>query len=162
MKQVLVLAIVALAFSACQQNGSKGHAGADSSATSGSSVSRTSVSSSIPDALTPAPADAAVLTFEKPGYDFGKIKEGEKVHYNFKFKNTGKSPLIITNATATCGCTLPEPPKDPIQPGAEGVIKVVFDSTGKSGMQDKVITVTSNGNPSVNDVHLVGVVIPAS
>jgi hypothetical protein len=165
MKYILLMAIVAMSFSACQQNGSKAQAGADSSAsntTSGSSVSSTNVSNSTSDAVVPASADAAVLTFEKPGYDFGKIKEGEKVHYNFKFKNTGKSPLIITNATATCGCTIPEPPKDPIQPGAEGVIKVVFDSTGKSGMQDKVITVTSNGNPSVNDVHLVGVVNPAS
>jgi hypothetical protein len=160
MKKILVMAIVAMSFSACQQNGSK--TAAAGRGTSGTSVSSTSVSSSINTALTPAPADAPVLTFEKPGYDFGKIKEGEKVHYNFKFKNTGKSPLIITNATATCGCTIPEPPKDPIQPGAEGIIKVVFDSTGKSGMQDKVITVTSNGNPSVNDVHLVGVVNPAS
>lgn len=162
MKQILVLAIVAMSFSACQQNGSKGLSGTDSTATSGGSISSNSVSSSVSDALVPASADAAVLTFEEPGYDFGKIKEGEKVHYNFKFKNTGKSPLIITNATATCGCTIPEPPKDPIQPGAEGIIKVVFDSTGKSGMQDKVITVTSNGNPSISDVHLVGVVTPAS
>jgi hypothetical protein len=165
MKQIIILAIAAISLSACQQNGSNAQTGADStssSSTSQSSISSTSVSTSTNEAVVPAAADAAVLTFEKPGYDFGKIKEGEKVHYNFKFKNTGKSPLIITNATATCGCTIPEPPKEPIQPGAEGVIKVVFDSTGKSGMQDKVITVTSNGNPSVNDVHLVGVVIPAS
>lgn len=159
MKQILVLAIVAMSFTACQQNGSKATM---ADGTSGSSISSNGVSASTSDALVPASADAPVLSFEKPGYDFGKIKEGEKVHYNFKFKNTGKSPLIITNATATCGCTIPEPPKDPIQPGAEGVIKVVFDSTGKSGMQDKVITVTSNGNPSVSDVHLVGVVTPAS
>jgi hypothetical protein len=165
MKQILVLAIVAMSFTACQQNGSNAQSGADSTvskSTAGSSISSTTVSSSTTDAVVPASADAAVLTFEKPGYDFGKIKEGTKVHYDFKFKNTGKSPLIISNATATCGCTIPEPPKEPIQPGAEGVIKVVFDSTGKSGMQDKVITVTSNGNPSVNDVHLVGVVTPAS
>ena len=157
MKQIFVLAIVAISFTACQQNGSNNQTGSDSTAnksTSGSSVSSAIVSSNVSDAVAPAPADAAVLTFEKPGYDFGKIKEGTKVRYNFKFKNTGKSPLIISNATATCGCTIPEPPKDPIQPGAEGVIKVVFDSTGKSGMQDKVITVTSNGNPAVSDVHL--------
>lgn len=155
MKQILALAIVAISLASCQQNTSSAQNGADTTASSTSS-------SSVSSALVPAPADAPVLTFEEPGHDFGKIKEGAKVHYNFKFKNTGKSPLIITNATATCGCTVPEPPKEPIQPGAEGVIKVVFDSTGKSGMQDKVITVTSNGNPSVNDVHLVGVVNPAS
>lgn len=155
MKQILVLAIVAMSFASCQQNASQAQSAADTTVTSTST-------SSISSPVVPAAADAAVLTFEKPGYDFGKIKEGTKVHYDFKFKNTGKSPLIISNATATCGCTIPEPPKEPIQPGAEGVIKVVFDSTGKSGMQDKVITVTSNGNPSVNDVHLVGVVTPAS
>lgn len=147
------MAFVAMSFAACKQNTSTAQTGSDSSSTSNTMVASATV---------PAPADAAVLSFEKPGYDFGKIKEGAKVHYDFKFTNTGKSPLIISNATATCGCTIPEWPKEPIKPGATGVIKVVFDSTGKSGMQDKVITVTSNGNPVVNDVHLVGVVNPAS
>jgi hypothetical protein len=153
MKKILLLAVVAISFASCQQKNSSAETGVDSSSTSGAVVSAASV---------PAAADAAILSFEKPGYDFGKIKEGEKVHYDFKFTNTGKSPLIISNATATCGCTIPEWPKEPIKPGATGVIKVVFDSTGKSGMQDKVVTVTSNGNPVVNDVHLVGVVNPAS
>jgi archaellum component FlaG (FlaF/FlaG flagellin family) len=148
MKKIIILAIAAMSFASCQQSASTAGTGLDSAGSSTAS-------------LAPASADAAILTFEKPGYDFGKIKSGEKVQYAFKFKNTGKSPLIITNATATCGCTVPETPKDPIKPGAEGVIKVVFDSTGKSGMQDKVITVTSNGNPSVSEVHLVGVVNPA-
>jgi hypothetical protein len=162
MKKILVMALVAISFASCQQNGSTAQTATDSTANSSSSTSSSTISSPATAAVAPVPADAAILTFEKPGYDFGKIKEGEKVHYNFKFKNTGKSPLIITNATATCGCTIPEPPKEPIKPGAEGVIKVVFDSTGKSGMQDKVITVTSNANPAVNDVHLVGVVTPAT
>jgi hypothetical protein len=153
MKKILLMAVVAISFASCQQKNSSAETGVDSSSTSGAVVSAASV---------PAAADAAILSFEKPGYDFGKIKEGEKVHYDFKFTNTGKSPLIISNATATCGCTIPEWPKEPIKPGATGVIKVVFDSTGKSGMQDKVVTVTSNGNPVVNDVHLVGVVNPAS
>jgi hypothetical protein len=153
MKRILLMAVVAMSFASCQRNSSSAKTGVDSSSTSNSMVSAASV---------PAAADAAVLSFEKPGYDFGKIKEGQKVHYDFKFTNTGKSPLIISNATATCGCTIPEWPKEPIKPGATGVIKVVFDSTGKSGMQDKVVTVTSNGNPAVSDVHLVGVVNPAS
>ncbi len=148
MKKIMILALAAMSFASCQQSTSNAGTGLDSAGSSTAS-------------LAPAAADAAILTFEKPGYDFGKIKSGEKVQYEFKFKNTGKSPLIITNATATCGCTVPETPKDPIKPGAEGVIKVVFDSSGKSGLQDKVITVTSNGNPSVNEVHLVGVVNPA-
>ena len=138
-----MMALVGLVITSCQQQTAQENNGA----------ANTEVTAST--AATPA-ADAAVLTFEKESYDFGKIKQGETVQYNFKFKNTGKTPLIISNATATCGCTVPEIPKDPILPGAEGSIKVVFDSTGKIGMQDKIITVTSNGNPAINEVHIVG------
>jgi len=147
MKQIFVLAIVALTFASCQQTTVKIDPPIVDSTTSNGA------------ATAPASPDAPILTFEKTTYDFGKIKQGEKVHYDFIFKNTGKTPLIISNATASCGCTVPEPPKDPIQPGAESVIKVIFDSTGKSGVQDKVITVTSNGNPSINEVHLAGEVL---
>ncbi|WP_316736519.1 DUF1573 domain-containing protein [Pedobacter aquatilis] len=143
MKKVFILAIAALSFGACRNaNNTAEVAASDSSATS-----------SI------APADAPVITFEREIYDFEKIQEGESASHEFKFKNTGKSPLIISNATATCGCTVPETPKEPILPGKEGVIKVVFNSTGKVGMQDKVVTVTSNANPNVSMVHLVGEVL---
>ena len=146
MKQILVLALAAVTFASCQQNGSK-------VAETRDSTSVTTVAANTSAAASP---DAAVLTFKQTSYDFGTIKQGEKVHYDFKFTNTGKTPLIVSNATASCGCTVPETPKDPIAPGKEGVIKVVFDSTGKTGKQDKVITVSSNGNPAVNEVHLVG------
>ncbi len=104
-------------------------------------------------------ADLPVMKFERETHDFGKIKSGESVHYDFKFTNTGKSPLIITNATATCGCTRPEYPKTPVAPGASEVIKVTFNSTGKMGLQDKQITVTANTNPAETRVHLIGEVI---
>jgi hypothetical protein len=71
-------------------------------------------------------------------------------------KNVGKTPLIITDATATCGCTVPEYPKTPIKPGEEGTITVVFNSIGKTGMQDKVVTIKSNANPEAESLHLVG------
>ncbi|WCT14117.1 DUF1573 domain-containing protein [Mucilaginibacter jinjuensis] len=100
--------------------------------------------------------DLPVMKFERDTHDFGKIKGGDLVHYDFKFTNTGKSPLIITNATATCGCTKPEFPKTPVAPGASDVIKVTFNSTGKMGLQDKQITVTANTNPTETRVHLVG------
>jgi hypothetical protein len=96
------------------------------------------------------------MKFENESHDFGKITQGDVVHYDFKFTNTGKSPLIITNATATCGCTTPEYPRDPIKPGSTGVIKVTFNSAGKKGLQDKQITVTANTNPADNMVHLIG------
>lgn len=98
----------------------------------------------------------AVISFESNNYDFGKVKEGDKVTHEFKFTNEGATPLIISNATATCGCTVPEYPKEPIKPGEAGVIKVVFDSSGKSGMQNKVVTLTTNANPSSTELYLTG------
>lgn len=144
MKKVFIIAIVALSFSACRN-------------ANNSTVEVTSGDSSATSKI--APADAPVIAFEREIYDFEKIQEGEKAEHEFKFKNTGKSPLIISNATATCGCTIPETPKEPILPGKEGVIKVVFNSEGKVGMQDKVVTVVSNANPNISTVHLVGEVL---
>src|SRR5437868_10703526 len=64
-------------------------------------------------------------------YDFGKVTDGEKVEYSYRFKNTGKNPLIVSNATASCGCTVPERPDEPIKPGETGFIKVVFNTQGR-------------------------------
>src|SRR5690242_19613412 len=65
----------------------------------------------------------AAITFKKNSYDFGKIKQGDKVTHEFAFTNNGTEPLIISNATATCGCTVPEYPKAPVAPGESGIIK---------------------------------------
>jgi hypothetical protein len=100
--------------------------------------------------------NGAGISFEKNSYDFGEIKEGEKVTHEFKFTNNGTIPLIISNATASCGCTVPEYPKEPIAPGESGVIKVIFNSAGKSGMQHKVVTLTTNANPVTTEVYLTG------
>ncbi len=110
-------------------------------------------------ATTAVNANAPVMKFEFENHDFGKVKAGDKVTYEFKFTNTGQSPLIISTATASCGCTVPEWPKAPIQPGQGGKIKVTFDSANKEGLQDKQITVTANTNPAQNIVHLVGEVL---
>jgi hypothetical protein len=103
-----------------------------------------------------ATADKPVMKFEKDTHDFGKIKQGDKVTYEFNFTNTGKTPLIIKDAIASCGCTKPEWPSTPIKPGENGVIKVTFNSAGKMGLQDKQITITANTNPAQNLVHLIG------
>ncbi len=94
-------------------------------------------------------------------YNFGTVTEGEKVTYNFRFKNTGKKPLIITNTTASCGCTVPEKPEKPILPEETAFIKVVFNSKGKAGMNNKTITVTSNARPEFPQLLLNGEVVPA-
>lgn len=93
----------------------------------------------------------ANFKFEKDTMNFGTIKQGEVVNYEFKFTNTGKEPLIITEAHGSCGCTVPEYPKEPIKPGGKGVIKVTFNSAGKSSMQIKTVTLSSNakGGPKV-------------
>jgi hypothetical protein len=103
-----------------------------------------------------AAGNAPKMTFEKPAHDFGKIRTGGVVSYDFKFKNTGSSPLIITAGRATCGCTTPTWPQTPVKPGESGVIHVTFDSKGKMGLQDKQITITANTNPADNVVHLIG------
>ena len=107
-------------------------------------------------------ANAPAFKFEKEVYDFGEIKEGEKVTYDFKFKNIGNSPLIISSATATCGCTIPEYPKEPVAPGAEGLIRVIFNSAGKAGMQNKIISITANTIPTLTEVNILGNVMAAN
>lgn len=109
----------------------------------------------------PDPQNAPAFKFEKEVYDFGQIKEGEKVSYDFKFTNIGKSPLIISSATATCGCTIPDYPKEPVAPGASGIIRVVFNSTGKPGMQNKIVSITANTIPSLTEVNILGNVMAA-
>lgn len=89
-------------------------------------------------------------------YNFGTITEGESVTYSFKFKNTGTKPLVINSASASCGCTVPEKPEKPIMPGEIGFMKVVFNSRGKSGHQEKAIIVSSNAKPFFPDFKLTG------
>jgi Protein of unknown function (DUF1573) len=76
--------------------------------------------------------------------DYGKITEGQKLEVVFRFKNTGNKPLVIESVHPSCGCTVADPPKEPIAPGAEGEIKGYFDSNGKSGQQHKTINVMTN------------------
>ena len=85
-----------------------------------------------------------VMTFEKTEHDFGKIVQGTPVETVFKFTNTGEAPLIITDAKSTCGCTIPEYPKDkPIAPGETGELLVRFTGAGKN-LVTKTVTVTAN------------------
>jgi hypothetical protein len=86
--------------------------------------------------------------FAESTHHFGEITAGEKVSYVFKFKNVGGSALVITQAKGSCGCTVPEYSKNPVQPGDEGEIKVTFDSNGRSGMESKTVTVLANTVPA--------------
>jgi len=93
-------------------------------------------------------AGTAQIEFEHKNFDFGEIKEGDVVKHIFKFKNSGSTPLIIKNASASCGCTVPTWTKDPIAPGQGGELEVQFNSAGKSGIQTKTVTVVANTNPA--------------
>jgi hypothetical protein len=107
---------------------------------------------------TTANPNGPTFKFEKEVFDFGTVKQGEVVTYEFSFTNAGKEPLIITNATATCGCTVPHFPKEPIKPGDKGTIKVSFNTAGKSGMQDKAVTITSNAREGNKVIHVKGTI----
>jgi hypothetical protein len=92
-------------------------------------------------------------------YDFGTINEGDIVEFSFRFKNIGNKPLEVSDAKASCGCTVPEKPTAPIKPGEMGFIKVKFNSDRKPGEAKKSITVTSNAMPEFPELYLKGTVI---
>jgi Protein of unknown function (DUF1573) len=95
----------------------------------------------------------AIITWEKATYDFGEIFQGDKVEHTFRFTNVGDQDLLITNVQVSCGCTTPKGwPRDPIPPGEGGELTVAFNSAGKMGKQNKVITVTSNSAGTLNQV----------
>jgi hypothetical protein len=105
-----------------------------------------------------SPDNAAKITFEEEVFDFGDLIEGDVVEHIFKFTNTGKNPLIINLAKGSCGCTVPEWPREPILPGKGGELKVKFNSKGKQGEQDKTVTVSANTIPNKTTVRIVGAV----
>src|SRR6187399_553205 len=121
-----------------------------------SSVSFAQQTAATPATATAVNADGPSMKFEKEEYSFGTIKQGDKVEYAFDFVNTGKEPLIISEAHGSCGCTVPEWPKQPLKKGEKGTIKVTFNSAGKVGMQDKTVTITSNAADSPKILHIKG------
>ena len=107
-----------------------------------------------------AAADGPLITFEETTFDFGDIYQGDKVEHIFKFENSGNQPLIITNVQTTCGCTASEWPREPVMPGDAANLKVNFDSSGKAGRQNKVISVISNATSPLNQVKIITNVLP--
>lgn len=86
--------------------------------------------------------------FNNLQHDFGIIVQGEKVAYTYIFENTGKSDLLISRVTASCGCTVPSYEKKPVKPGDKGEIEIVFDSRGRKGKQYKTARVIANTQPN--------------
>jgi hypothetical protein len=100
--------------------------------------------------------------FDETKHDFGDIIQGNVVEHYFKFTNAGKEPLVISRIVTTCGCTAPTWPKEPIKAGESGKIKIVFNSTGKIGRQNKVVTILSNSVNQKEQLFIVANIIPQS
>lgn len=92
-------------------------------------------------------------------YNFGEIQQGESVTHDFILKNTGDADLIISAAKGSCGCTVPQWPKTPIAKGEEAAIKVTFNSAGRSGKQNKTVTLVTNAIPNTKVLTINGNVI---
>ena len=93
--------------------------------------------------------DPKEIEWNKTTHDFGEIVQGTKAKYTFTFTNKGTTAVIISNATASCGCTVPNYSKEPVAPGGQGSVTAIFDSSGKSGNFAKNITVTTNLGSSI-------------
>jgi len=95
--------------------------------------------------------------FDKTDHDFGTVTEGQKVSYDYKFKNNGQAPLIIQTAQPSCGCTVPTWPKEPVMKGQSAVIKVHYD-TKRTGAFTKTVTIESNARSNPKVITIKGVV----
>lgn len=102
------------------------------------------------------PSTLGAFQFSEMEYDFGTIEEGKVIEHLFKFKNEGQAPLVISNITASCGCTSPDWTKTPVKPGEEGFVKVVFNSAAKAGAQSPTVTIQANTNPNVTRLRMKG------
>lgn len=99
--------------------------------------------------------DFASFTWDASVFDFGKIKQGVPVTHEFKFTNSGKIPLIITNVQASCGCTTPSWTREPVMPGGEGFIKATYNAAAV-GAFNKTVTVTANIQPGFASLTIKG------
>jgi uncharacterized cupredoxin-like copper-binding protein len=130
MKTITSVLVIALALTSCKDKAVE-------------SIETTNETSVVTEAQTPS-AQLPVMTFDKTTHDFGTIKEGEAQQTVFTFTNSGSAPLIITNATSSCGCTVPDYPKNtPIAPGDSGQLTVNFNGTGMNKVT-KTIRVEAN------------------
>jgi len=107
--------------------------------------------------------DLPVMVFEQTKHDFGMMVQGEKLAYTFKFTNNGGSDLIISDASSTCGCTIPDFSKAPVKPGDQGKVEVIFNSAGKTGSVNKTVRLLTNAQPNTVELEITAeVYVPES
>lgn len=146
MKKLLSLLVITAVFSVAA------HAQADQKA-----VPAVKAAPAAPAAVAPENPNAGDFTFTEETHDFGKIPKGTPVVTEFSFNNNGKEPIVISNVQASCGCTTPSWPKEPILPGKSSVIKVQYNAANPGGF-NKSITITSNAKSPTKVLYIKGTV----
>ena len=111
--------------------------------------------------ITNAEQGNPIIRFDTTSHDYGRLIEGERVIYTFRFRNAGDGPLLIKSASASCGCTIPNYSKEPTPPGGEGKIVVEFDTRGKLGTNHKTVSIRSNSNPPLTILDIYAEVVRA-
>ena len=166
-RTLALLAIPALLIACSNENG--GDDGVGNTTTNGSEAAAKQEAPAA-DKMDPArdEAEAPVaagpttsITFAENAWDFGTIDEGDAVTHIFTFTNTGDNPLIIDRCKGSCGCTVPQCPKEPIAPGETGEIEVKFNSKGKKNKQTKTVTINANTVPEQTRITISADVTPA-
>ena len=156
MKKILFVLAAGIACMACN-GGDKKIDSTESPASTATAV--TAEHSSVPNTtnVQVPPIDTSKITtiqwIDGTKKDFPKITEGETLNVTFHFKNTGTKPLVISQVTAGCGCTIPEQPTKPYAPGETGEIKATFNSSGKVGPNSKPINVFANLDPAMTTLY---------
>ncbi len=146
MKRCLIISLLALA--ACNNTNP---APEDKNKLSTSLVNNPATANGVD---TVAAAMKPTMDFKDTVHNFGTMHEGELVEYEFSFTNNGKTPLLITSAVGSCGCTVPEYPKDAVQPGKSAIMKVTFNSAGKMGHQEKSVTIHANTVQNIQMLYI--------
>jgi hypothetical protein len=155
MKNGLIIFLAALLVIACNNTDKKTAANTETANLTGKTVRGNAIDTGTHQHTNPtSPAvDSANLTtigwIDSMDLNMGKIVEGQDLEISYRFRNSGKKPLIISNVRAQCGCTIPETPKEPFAPGQQGVIKAKFSSAGRGGSHNtKEVYVDANTNPA--------------
>jgi len=156
MKKILIVIAAAFTIISCNEADKTAEATAASTATAPTTeaVSPAPTTTAAPQQNTVDPATLTKVEWlDGTDRDFGKITEGKNLEVSFRFKNVGDKPLVISNVSASCGCTVPETPKEPIAPGKTGVIKASFNSAGKVGSNSKQVNVFANLDPAMTTLN---------
>ena len=140
----LTVSLLIAALTGCKQQADQGN----------KSISPGLVSNPITASGKQAAGTLPVMVFEQTKHDFGMMVQGEKLSYTFKFTNTGGSDLIISDASSTCGCTIPDFSKAPVKPGEQGKVEVIFNSAGKTGSVSKTVRLLTNCQPNTTEIEI--------